>query len=66
MIAQTVQLTPAARDTVARMADLLRSRAGSGEGVTREELLLEFSPGELDAHFEAAKARARRAGKARQ
>lgn len=50
---------------VARMADfLLRHRASAG-GVTREDLLLDFTGDEIDTHLEAAKVAARRAGKTR-
>ena len=70
MIAQTAPRTAPVsprRDAavVATMADfLLRHRASAG-GVTREDLLLDFTDEQIDAHFEQAKAAARRAGKAR-
>ncbi len=50
---------------VARMADfMIRQTAGDGS-VTRDNLLLEFTEAEIDTHFEAAKAAARRAGRVR-
>lgn len=64
MIAQTVN--PAAgRAIVSAMADFIRAHAGAHGNVTREDLLLEFTSEEIDAHSEAAKAQARRAGKVR-
>lgn len=49
----------------ARMADfMIRQTAASGS-VTREDLQLDFTDEQIDAHFEQAKAAARRAGKAR-
>lgn len=49
----------------ATMADfLLRHSAGDG-GVTREELLLDFSDEQIDTHLEAAKQLARKRGKGR-
>lgn len=66
MLAQTANrpATSAARDLIARMADYISARHAANDGVTRDDLLLEFSGPQIDAHFEAAKARARNAGKA--
>lgn len=71
MISQTTSRPPQPasprRDAavVARMADfLLHRRAGDGS-VTREDLLLDFTEAQIDAHLEAAKVAARRAGKTR-
>ena len=50
---------------VARMADfMIRQTAGDGS-VTGDNLLLEFSEQEIDTHFDAAKALARKAGRVR-
>lgn len=71
MIAQTASrpTMPASprRDAavIARMADFLLRHGASAGGVTRDDLLLDFTSGEIDGHLEAAKAAARRAGKAR-
>ena len=49
----------------ARMADLIIRQTASAGSVTREDLQLDFTDEQIDAHFEQAKAAARRAGKAR-
>lgn len=43
---------------------MIRQTAGDGS-VTRDNLLLEFSEQEIDTHFDAAKALARKAGRVR-
>lgn len=57
---------PKKRSVPARMADFITSHTASAGGVTREDLLLDFSSEEIDEHFERAKQIARNAGKARQ
>nr|WP_047573249.1 hypothetical protein [Methylobacterium sp. ZNC0032] len=54
------------RSVPARMADFITSHTASAGGVTREDLLLDFSSEEIDEHFERAKQIARNAGKVRQ
>lgn len=68
MIAQSVATTasPAARSVVASMADFMTAQKAATGSVTRDDLLLEFTVEQIDAHFEAAKKRAQNAGKARQ
>lgn len=44
---------------IRRMAEKFATTAENGGGITREELLVEFSGAEIDAHLEAAKAKAR-------
>jgi imidazolonepropionase-like amidohydrolase len=67
MIAQTAPRTPApaSRAVIARMADFMLAHAASNGSVDRDALLLEFSEEEIAAHFEPAKAEARRRGKGR-
>ena len=54
------------RSVPARMADFITSHTASAGGVTRDDLLLDFTAAEIDEHFERAKQIARNAGKARQ
>ena len=54
------------RSIPARMADFITSHTASAGGVTRDDLLLDFSREEIDEHFERAKQLARNAGKVRQ
>ncbi|WP_449255164.1 hypothetical protein [Bosea sp. (in: a-proteobacteria)] len=46
---------PATRDVVARMAAFMIDIAASAGAATRDDLLLEFTPEEIDAHNEAAR-----------
>lgn len=66
MIAQTVRAPRANPAVTAVMADFILRHAASAGGVTRDDLLLDFTGEEIDANFEAAKALARKRGKARQ
>ena len=64
MLNQAHTTRPAGRDIVANMADfIIRQNAGSGS-VTRDDLLLDFTEAEIEAHFPAAKLRARNTSKA--
>jgi len=47
------------------MADFITRLNASAGGVTREDLLLDFTPEQIDANIETAKKLARNAGKAR-
>lgn len=64
----TTTTRPARTSSVvtATMADFILRHAASAGGVTREDLLLDFTGEEIDANLEAAKALARRRGGARQ
>lgn len=42
-----------------RMADFMLSHRAANEGVTRDDLLLQFSSEEIDKHFTAAQKLAR-------
>lgn len=64
MLTQSTPATARTRDTVARMADFITAHAASAGGVTRDDLLLDFSEAEITGNFEAAKQKARNAGKA--
>ncbi|CAN7333610.1 hypothetical protein LJR090_002527 [Bosea sp. LjRoot90] len=56
---------PAERSVPAQMADFITAHAASAGGVTRDDLLLDFTGEQIDTHFEAAKQIARRSGKVR-
>lgn len=49
------------RPVAARMADFLIAREAASGGITRDDLLVQFTGAEIDAHFDAAKAIARKA-----
>lgn len=67
MIAQTATRTAAPqRSVTAQMADFITRHAASAGGVTRDDLLLDFTDEQIDQHFEKAKQIARNAGKVRQ
>lgn len=61
----SIAARPAERSVPAQMADFITSHTASAGGVTREDLLLDFTGEQIDTHFEAAKQIARRNGKAR-
>ncbi len=65
MIAQVSPRPAAARPATipARMAAYMVEREAATGGVTREDLLLEFTGEEIDTHGEAAKALARKAAR---
>lgn len=56
---------PAERSVAAAMADFITRHTASAGGVTRDDLLLDFTAAQIDRHFEQAKELARRNGKAR-
>jgi polysaccharide deacetylase 2 family uncharacterized protein YibQ len=56
---------PTERSVPARMADFIAAHTASAGGVTRDDLLLDFTDAEITTHFETAKQIARRNGKAR-
>lgn len=51
---------PRQPDVVTRMAAFLQRHEAAAGGVTRDDLLLQFSGEEIDRHFQAAKTRAAR------
>lgn len=67
MIAQTTHRDAAPqRSVAARMADFITKHAASAGGVTRDDLLLDFTDEQIDKNIEKAKKLARNAGKVRQ
>lgn len=62
MIAATAATRPRCSDaaTVARMADFMLRHCASAGSVTQEDLLLDFTQGEIDANFAKAKEMARK------
>lgn len=63
MLTTTARPARASNAVTATMADFILRHAASAGGVTREDLLLDFTGEQIDAHFEAAKALARRKGR---
>lgn len=58
-------IRPAERSVAAQMADFITRHTASAGGVTRDDLLLDFTGEQIDTNFEKAKQIARRNGKAR-
>lgn len=54
-----------AKSVAAAMADFITRQTAANGGVTRDDLMLDFTAAEIDANIEAAKMQARNAGKAR-
>lgn len=52
------------RPVAARMADFLIAREAASGGITRDDLLVQFTGAEIDTHLESAKAIARKAQRA--
>jgi hypothetical protein len=53
----------AERPVPARMAEFIQNLAASNGGVTREDLLVDFTAEQIDKHLEQAKQIARRSGR---